>query len=81
MPLATTVRSLRTTLADRRTERIARRRLSNELAAFQTPTERTELEEILSRYATEETWEIREILNRQDNERQRMATVLGGRRV
>jgi hypothetical protein len=35
---------------------------------------------MLGRYSAEETREIREILNRQDYERQRGATVIGGNR-
>ncbi len=81
MPFVTALRGVRTTLANRRTERIARRRLSDELAAFRTPAARRELEEMLGRYGAEETREIRDILARQDYERQRMATVLGGHRV
>jgi hypothetical protein len=81
MPLATTIRDLRSTLADRRTERLAHRRLSAELAAFQTPAERAELDEMLARHSAEETRQIREILSRQDVERQRNASVIGGYRL
>ena len=81
MPLATTVRSLRTTLANRRTERIANRRLSAELASFQSPAERAELDEMLNRHSTDDTRQIREILARQDHERQRTAAVVGGFRA
>jgi hypothetical protein len=77
----TTIRAVRTGLGNRRTERGARRRLSAELASYQTPTQRTELDEVLSRYSLEETREIREILNRQDYERQRRTAALGGRRA
>jgi hypothetical protein len=68
-------------LRNRRTERLARRRLSEEIAAYQTPSERAELEQMLGRYSPEETWEIREILNRQDYERYRTAAGIGGHRV
>ncbi len=78
MPLTTTIRSLRSTLAHRRTERIAHRRLAAELAAFQTPAERAELEEMLGRYSAEDTRQIREILHRQDYERQRTVAGIGG---
>ncbi len=81
MPLATTIRGLRSTLADRRTERIARRRLSAELASFRSPSERAELDEMLARHSAEETREIREILHRQAHERQRSAAVIGGYRA
>ena len=79
MPLATTIRDLKSILASRRTERIERRRLSRELAAFQTPAERAELDEMLGRYSAEETRQIREILHRQDYERQRTAAGIGYR--
>jgi hypothetical protein len=68
---------IRTTLTNRLIERREHRRLSAELAAFQTPAERIELDEILSRYPLEQTREIREILDRQDNERQQAAASTG----
>jgi maltooligosyltrehalose synthase len=79
MPLATTIRDLKSTLANRRTERIEHRRLTRELAAFQTPAERAELDEMLARYDAEDTRQIREILHRQDYERQRTVAGFGGR--
>ena len=81
MPLATTVRDLKSTLARRRTERLAHRRLAAELAAFQTPAERAELDEMIGRYRPEETRQIRAILNRQDFDRQRSASAVGGYRA
>jgi maltooligosyltrehalose synthase len=81
MPLATTIRDLKSSLANRRTERLAHRRLSQELAAFQTPAERAELEEMLGRYSAEDTEQIREILHRQDYERQRTVAGVGGFRA
>jgi maltooligosyltrehalose synthase len=78
MPLLAKIREARAVLADRRTERDAHRQLSAELAAFQTPAERAELDNLLSRHSAEETRLIREILNRQDYERLRRSTVLGG---
>jgi hypothetical protein len=71
------MRDIRVTLASRRAERAARRQLSAELAAFQTPAERAELDLILGRHTREETREIREILNRQDFERQRAGNLVG----
>jgi hypothetical protein len=76
--IKTRIREIRTALANRRTERLAHRRLSAELAAFRTPSERAELDHLLSRHSAEETRQIREILNQQDYERLRRATVLGG---
>ena len=70
MPLLAKIRAARTTLADRRTERIAYRQLSNELAAFSTEAERAEIDLILDRHTDEETRVIREILSRQDAIRQ-----------
>ena len=81
MIVSTRIRAVRSVLAGRRSERLARRRLSEELAAYQTPSERAELDEMLGRFSVEETREIREILNRQDYERQRTATGIGGHRA
>ena len=81
MNVSTKIREVRTVLANRRTERVARRRLSEELAAYQTPSERAELDQMIGRYSADETREIREILNRQDYERQRTTTGLGGHRA
>jgi protease II len=78
MPLKTILESARITLANRRTERRARQQLCAELAAFQTPAERAELDLILGRHGVEETREIREILNQQDYERQRAWPVVTG---
>jgi hypothetical protein len=80
MQFTTGIRAARTALANARTERIARRRLSAELASFQTPSERAEIDSLLGRYSPEETREVRAILNRQDYERLRGASVLGGYR-
>ena len=80
MPLQTKLRDVRVHLANRRTERIARRRLGAELAAFRTPAERAELDLILGRHTEAETREIRDILNQQDYERQRAGSVVRGYR-
>ena len=81
MNVSTRIREVRTVLANRRTERLARRRLSDELAAYQTPAERSELDQMIGRYGADETREIREILNRQDYERQRTVSGIGGHRA
>ena len=78
MTLATRIRATRTAVADRRTERIARRRLAAELAAYQTPAERSEFDQVLARHTTEETREIRAILDRQDVQRLHRATFVSG---
>ena len=81
MPLKTRFTDVRVSLANRRTERAARRQLARELASFVTPAERAELDHMLGRHTPEETREIRDILTQQALERQRKATVLGAYRV
>jgi hypothetical protein len=81
MNVSTRIREVRTVLQNRRIERVARRRLSEELAAYQTPAERAELDHMIGRYSADETREIREILNQQDYERQRTAAGIGGHRA
>lgn len=81
MSFSTRVRAARTALANRRTEWNAHRRLSEELAAFETPAERTELDQVLSRYTYEETRLIRAILDRHDQERLWRSNVVGGQRL
>ena len=81
MPFATRIREVRKSLANRRIERIAQRRLGDELASFQSPAERAELEQMLGRHSTEETRGIREILNRQDYEHLWASSVIGGRPI
>jgi hypothetical protein len=81
MTLATRIRATRSALANRRTERIAHRRLAAELAAFQTPAERTELAEVLARHTAEETREIRAILDEQDAARLRHGAFVSGYRI
>jgi hypothetical protein len=66
MQLAAKIRDARVSLSRRRTERIARRRLSAELAAFTSAADRVELEQLLDRHSSEQTREIRAILLRQD---------------
>ena len=60
------LRDVRTVLANRRTMRVAHRKLSDELASFRTTAERAEIDELLSRHTAEETAEIRNILYRHD---------------
>ena len=78
MSFSSGMRAARTALANHRIERRAHRQLAEELAAFQTPAERSELEQMLSRYSSDQTREIREILNRQDYQRAHRSMVLGG---
>ncbi|MBG0562304.1 hypothetical protein [Actinoplanes aureus] len=63
------IRNVRAALADRRAAHNAHRRLSEELAAFRTAAERTELDLMIGRHSADETHEIQAILNRQDAER------------
>jgi hypothetical protein len=69
MQLAAKIRNARTSLSHRRTERLAYRQLSAELAAFSTAADRAELDAMLDRHSPEETEQIRIILSRQDAER------------
>jgi hypothetical protein len=82
MQLSRRISDALTVLANRRTMRIANRRLADELASFRTTAERAELDELISRHSSEETREIRAILYRQDLERQqtsrRETAGLGG---
>lgn len=84
MQFTTKLRDVRTALANRRTLRLAHRKLSEELASFRTVAERAELDELLSRHSVEETAEIRRILQEQDARRQqaggRQTAGLGGYR-
>jgi maltooligosyltrehalose synthase len=78
MSITTRIRQARTVLNNVQTQRREYRQLTAELAAFQTPAERAELDELIARHSPEETRQIRAILNRQDYQRARRATVLGG---
>jgi len=60
-----TVSSLRSSLAHRRAAGAERRRLAREVACYQTPAERLELDLVLGRHSAEETAEIDAILSRQ----------------
>ena len=71
------LRNARTAIAHHRAERQAHRRLSEELAAFRTAAERSELDMILSRHTAAETREIHAILNQQDAERRYQVGVAG----
>jgi hypothetical protein len=71
------LRNVRTAITDNRAERRAHRRLSEELAAFRTAAERSELDMILSRHTAAETSEIHAILTQQDAERRYQVGVGG----
>jgi len=82
MQFTTKLRDARTALANRRTARVAHRRLADELASFRTTAERAELDQLISRHSPEETEVIREILYHHDVARQhrsgRQTAGLGG---
>ena len=82
MQLSSRLRDISTGLANRRTIRLAHRRLADELASFRSTSERAELDELLSRHSAQETAQIRAILYRQDVQRQqsqlRQTAGLGG---
>ena len=63
------IRNARAAIAENRAARRAQRQLSEELAAFRTAAERSELDLMLGRHSAEETREIHAILSRQDAER------------
>ena len=71
---------IRTAIVNHAVERRAYRKLAGELAAFQTPAERAELDELIGRHSESETRVIREILSRQDLERQSSTAGFGRRR-
>ncbi|GHH60089.1 hypothetical protein [Lentzea cavernae] len=64
-----TVKSLRSSLATRRAARVKRQSLERQLASYTTESDRLELDAILSRHSTEETGELRSIINRQAMDR------------
>jgi|tagenome__1003787_1003787.scaffolds.fasta_scaffold20512122_2 hypothetical protein len=82
MQLSSRLRDVSTAMANRRTMRLAHRRLADELASFRSTSERAELDELLSRHTVEETAQIRAILYSQDVQRQqsqlRQTAGLGG---
>lgn len=63
------LRNARTAIAGHRAARRAHRQLTEELAAFRTAAERSELDMILGRHSADETRAIHAILSRQDAER------------
>ena len=60
-----TIQAIRSELANRRATRRRRLRLERELASFNTPSARLEIETILDRHPADQTQAIRAILNRQ----------------
>jgi hypothetical protein len=64
-PVITPLTTLRSSLADRRSAHRARSRLERELAGYDTPSARRELDAVLARHTAEETAPIEKILSRQ----------------
>ena len=64
-----TLQALRAELATRRTARNNRRELARQLAAYDTPAARLEIEAVLDRHDPADTEEIRSILRQQDADR------------
>jgi hypothetical protein len=60
-----TIQAIRQELATRRAARRDRLNLERQLATYDTPKARLEIETIVARHDPEETSEVREILNRQ----------------
>jgi chromosome segregation and condensation protein ScpB len=58
------ITNLRSQLAERRMVRQRSRRLEEELASYNTPAERLELDAILGRHTSEEIAELEEMLGR-----------------
>jgi hypothetical protein len=63
------LQALRSELANRRTVRQDRRELERQLAAYDTPSARLDIEAVLDRYDTGDTEQIRSILHRQATDR------------
>jgi hypothetical protein len=63
--MMSTLQAIRTELATRRAARRERLKLAKELAAYDTPAARVEIETIVARHDPEETRQIRQILTRQ----------------
>jgi hypothetical protein len=61
----TKIQAIRSDFATRRAARRDRLHLERQLAAYDTPAARLEIETILARHDADETREIREILKRQ----------------
>ena len=60
-----TIQAIRDEFATRRAARRGRLNLERQLAAYDTPAARLEIETIVARHDAEESREVRDILNRQ----------------
>ncbi|MGZ4591549.1 MAG: hypothetical protein ACXV3C_00150 [Actinomycetes bacterium] len=64
-PATSTITNLRSSLAQRRSERREQQQLERELATYNTPADRLELDLLLERHTADETAQIKRILDRQ----------------
>jgi hypothetical protein len=64
-----TLQAIRAEVANRRNVRNGRKELERQLAAYDTPAARLEIETVLDRHDPDETREIRSILRRQAADR------------
>ncbi|MGZ4596683.1 MAG: hypothetical protein ACXV4A_00775 [Actinomycetes bacterium] len=64
-PATSTITTLRSSLAQRRSERREQQQLERELATYNTPADRLELDLLLERHTADETAQIKRILDRQ----------------
>jgi hypothetical protein len=69
-----TLQAIRAEVANRRNARNDRRELERQIAAYDTPSARLEIEAVLDRHDPDETREIRDILRRQAVDRLARAT-------
>jgi hypothetical protein len=65
----TAIRTLRKSLSSRRAARLRRRSLERQLATYDTPSARLDLEAILDRHDSADAAELKAILHRQSMER------------
>lgn len=72
-PVTSTITTLRSTLAHRRSAHRAHTQLQRELAGYDTPSARRELDAIMARHTAEEIAPIERILSRQSVGRIRRA--------
>ena len=72
-PVTSTITTLRSTLAHRRSAHRARTQLQRDLAGYDTPSARRELDAILARHTAEEIAPIERILSQQSVGRARRA--------
>ncbi|WNV83334.1 hypothetical protein [Umezawaea sp. Da 62-37] len=66
---STAIRTLRKSLTSRRAARRSRQGLERELASYNTPSARLDLDAVLARHDSADTAEIKAILHRQSMER------------